>query len=124
MTPRLLARLIAGGRVVIGVAAIANPVGALRPWIGDDAETGGGQVLGRALGARDLVIGAGALRAGDDLDALRPWLAAGILADCVDFGATAAADELPLGGRVFVLALAGAAAAAGAVALASLDAQG
>jgi len=68
------------------------------------------------------VIAAGVLRSIDDPVALRPWLAAGVLADCVDFGATAAAgSELPWTGRAFVLALAGSAAAMGAIAIASLD---
>jgi hypothetical protein len=80
-------------------------------------------VLARALGARDLVLGLGALRSAADAESLRPWLAAGILADSVDFGATAAGSGLPWRGRALVLAVAGGAAAAGAVALAQLDAE-
>jgi hypothetical protein len=124
MDPRLIARVNALGRAAIGVFAIAAPERMLEPWIGSDAGRTTNKVLGRALGARDLVIAAGALRSIDDTDALRPWLAAAVLADCVDFGATAAGgSDLPLRGRAFVMALAGGAAAMGAVALASLDAE-
>ncbi len=123
MDPRLVARLIALGRGAIGIVAIADPERVLEPWIGRDADRPSSRLLGRALGARDLVIGAGTLRSLGDRDTLRPWLAAGILADCVDFGATAAGAGLPWRGRAFVLALAGGAAAAGAIALASLDAE-
>jgi hypothetical protein len=125
MDARLIARVNGIGRAAIGVLAIADPTRMLDPWIGKDATRGSNKVLGRALGARDLVIAAGTLRSVNDPDALRPWLAAATLADCVDFGATAAAgSDLPLRGRVFVMALAGGAAAMGAIALATLDAQG
>jgi hypothetical protein len=124
MDPRLIARVNGLGRAAIGVLAIADPQRMLEPWIGSDAGRTTNKVLGRALGARDLVIAAGTLRSLNDPDQLRPWLAAGVLADCVDFGATAASgSDLPWRGRAFVMALAGAAAAMGAVALASLDAE-
>jgi hypothetical protein len=125
MDPRLIARLNGLGRAAIGVVAIADPQRMLEPWIGDDAGRTTNKVLGRALGARDLVIAAGTLRSVEDADSLRPWLAAATLADCVDFAATlAAGSDLPLRGRVFVGALAGGAAAMGAIALATLDSEG
>lgn len=124
MDPKLIARLNGIGRAAIGVLAIADPKRMLEPWIGGDAERTTNKVLGRALGARDLVIAAGTLRAVNDPDQLRPWLAAAVLADCVDFGATAASgSDLPWRGRAFVMALAGSAAAMGAIALATLDSQ-
>lgn len=124
MDPRLIARLNGVGRAAIGVLAIADPQRMLEPWIGSDARRTTNKVLGRALGARDLVIAAGTLRSANDPDQLRPWLAAATLADCVDFGATAASGpDLPWRGRVFVMALAGGAAAMGAIALATLDSQ-
>jgi len=124
MDPRLIARLNGIGRALIGVVAIADPQRMLEPWVGGDAGLTSNKLLGRALGARDLVIAAGTLRSVNDADALRPWLAAATLADCVDFTATAASgSDLPLRGRVFVMALAGGAAAMGAIALATLDAQ-
>ena len=123
MNARSLSVAIAAGRVLIGLGAIIDPSRALAPWIGPDSDRTSNAVLARALGGRDLVIGAGALRSLGDPDSLRPWLAAGVLADVVDFGATAAASDLPWRGRAFVLAVAGAAAAGGAIALASLDAE-
>ena len=111
------------GRAAIGVTAIADPERMLGPWLGPkEARRTSNHVLGRALGARDLVLAAGTLRSLGDADKLRPWIAAATLADCVDFGATAAAgDDLPFRGRAFVMALAGGAAVAGALALALLD---
>jgi len=124
MDPRLIARLNGVGRAAIGVLAIADPQRMLKPWIGSDAGRTTNKVLGRALGARDLVIAAGTLRSVNDPDQLRPWLAAATLADCVDFAATASSgSDLPWRGRVFVMALAGGAAAMGAIALATLDSQ-
>jgi hypothetical protein len=75
------------------------------------------------LGARDLVLALGALRSMDDAAAVRPWVAAGVLADGVDFAATCAGSGLPMRGRILIGALAGGAAAGGAIALASLDAE-
>jgi hypothetical protein len=124
MDARLIARANAIGRALIGVVAIADPKRMLEPWIGSEADRTSTKVLGRALGARDLVIAAGTLRSIQSADELRPWLAAATLADCVDFTATAAAgSDLPLRGRAFVMALAGGAAAMGAIAIASLDAE-
>jgi len=124
MDPKLIARVNGIGRAAIGVLAVADPRRMLEPWIGDDADRTTNKVLGRALGARDLVIAAGTLQSVNDPDRLRPWLAAATLADCVDFAATAASgSDLPLRGRVFVMALAGSAAAMGAIALATLDSQ-
>jgi hypothetical protein len=123
MDPRLLARMISVGRAAIGVVAIADPTRMLEPWIGVDSSRGSARLLGRALGARDLVLAAGALRSSGDAEALRPWVAAGVLADTVDLSATVIADDIPLRGRAFVIALAGAAAAGGAIVLAQLDGQ-
>ncbi len=111
------------GRAAIGIGAIVDPARLLGPWIGPkEARRTSNHVIGRALGGRDLVIAAGTLRSMGDTQALRPWLAAAVLADVVDFGATAAAgDDLPLSGRAFVMAIAGAAAAGGAIALALLE---
>jgi len=118
-----IARLIAVGRAAIGIGAIAQPERALGPWIGPDAARPSAAVLARALGARDLVLGAGVLRSMSDPDALRPWLAAGIVADSADLAATLTTPALPWRGRAFVGALAAGAAALGAIALASLDVE-
>lgn len=113
---------VAGGRVLLGVVAIARPQVPARPWFGSAAaEQQPVRVLGRALGGRDLAIGAGTLwalrpdRSGPSYAAA--WLAAGALADAVDAAATLAAwRSLPAGGRVLVVTAAGGSALLSALA--------
>jgi len=57
-SPRTLSTLVAAGRVGIGAAMLVAPARFGRPWLGAPAETGGGAVAVRALGARDLALGA------------------------------------------------------------------
>ena len=105
---RLLAALISLGRFVVGIAFIAEPKLMERAWIGKQARLPGAQVLARAVGGRDLVLGFGGLQAArrDDGSA-RPWLAAAALCDGVDFGATWAAGRgIPRQPRSAVLAIA------------------
>ncbi|MDX1619992.1 MAG: hypothetical protein R3320_03320, partial [Nitriliruptorales bacterium] len=81
---RLLAKLYGGARVVIGAALLLAPTQTARGWIGDDAEAPGTRVALRALGARDLVLGAGLLEAlGRDKPVVR-WLEAGMASDLTD----------------------------------------
>jgi hypothetical protein len=54
---------VAAGRVGIGAALLADPARFGRPWLGAPAETAGGGVAVRALGARDLALGAVTLAA-------------------------------------------------------------
>jgi hypothetical protein len=105
---RILASLISIGRFLFGVAFIAEPKLMERAWIGKQARVPGAQLLARAVGARDLVLGLGGLQAltRDDGTA-RPWLGAGALCDAVDFGATwAAGRTIPRQARRGVLAVA------------------
>lgn len=57
-SPRTLATLVATGRVGIGAALFVAPARFGRPWLGAPAETGGGGAAVRALGVRDLALGA------------------------------------------------------------------
>ena len=57
-SPRALATVVAVARVGIGAALLVAPARLGRPWLGAAAETGGGGVAVRGLGARDLVVGA------------------------------------------------------------------
>lgn len=123
--PGLLRRgalAVASGRVAIGVAALALPVVPARPWVGAAADDLAARVFGRALGARDLALGLGALAAllGDDGSA-PAWVAAGALSDALDVAASLASwRELPRAGRWLVAGSAGGAAltgVAGALAL-------
>jgi hypothetical protein len=112
---RALVRGLAVGRIAFGALMLARPERAVRAWAGRRAASyGGTQAVTRAVGARDLSLGAGALaalRSGSDA---RDWVLAGAFADLGDFIATATAEDIPLGGRVLVLGLAGGAIAVSA----------
>ena len=139
---RHAATVVAAGRVALGVAALARPSVPARPWVGASADELGARVFGRALGARDIALGLGALAALRGAPAgsasaraagaraawgAGAWVAAGALSDALDVAITAAAwPELPRTTRWLVAAAAGGAAvagAAGALAL-SLDRPG
>jgi hypothetical protein len=106
---RTLAGLISFGRLLFGIAFIAQPTLMDRGWIGKQARIPGAQVLARAVGARDLAIGLGGLQAvARDDGSARPWLGAAAICDAVDFGATWAAGRgIPRQARTGVLAIAG-----------------
>jgi hypothetical protein len=53
------AMAVAAGRVALGLTALAWPVVPARPWVGAAADDLAVRVFGRALGARDLALGAG-----------------------------------------------------------------
>jgi len=138
---RYASTAVAAGRVALGVAALARPSVPARPWVGASADELGARVFGRALGARDIALGLGALAAlriapagpagtgarAAGARAAGAWVAAGALSDALDVAITAAAwPELPRATRWLVAAAAGGAAvagAAGALAL-SLDRPG
>jgi hypothetical protein len=105
---RILAWLISLGRSLVGLAFIAEPKLLERAWIGKQARTPGAQLLARAVGARDLVLGLGGAQALQRKDgSARPWFAAAAVCDAVDFGATWTAGEgIPRDARRSVLAIA------------------
>jgi hypothetical protein len=115
---RILGALISFGRFIFGVAFIAKPTLMDRAWIGKQARLPGAQLLARAVGARDLVLGLGGLQAvARDDGSARPWLAAAGICDAVDFGATwAAGRRIPRQARIGVLAIAGVSALLSAIA--------
>jgi hypothetical protein len=108
---RYAATAAAVARVAVGVAALTWPSVPARPWTAE--------VLGRALGARDLALGLGTLAAIRKAPS-GPWpagalYAAGALSDALDVAITAAAwPRLPRTTRWLVAASAGGAAIAGA----------
>ena len=106
---------VAAGRVVLGLAALAWPAVPARPWVGAAADDLAVRVFGRALGARDLALGMGALAAlrGGQRCA-SDWVAAGALSDALDVAATVCAwRELPRMGRWLVAGSASGAALIG-----------
>ncbi|HTQ87873.1 MAG TPA: hypothetical protein VMK84_00110 [Streptosporangiaceae bacterium] len=121
--PALLRRgalTVAAGRVALGLTALAWPAVPARPWVGASADDLAARVFGRALGARDVALGLGALAA------MRPdaepgpaasWVAAGALSDALDVAASLASwHDLPRVTRWLVAASAGGAALTGAAA--------
>ncbi len=113
------ATAVAAGRVALGVTALAWPSVPARPWVGAAADDVAARVFGRALGARDLALGLGALAAlrgpAAQAGSARAWVAAGALSDALDVVATVSSwQELPRVTRWLVAASAGGAALAGA----------
>jgi hypothetical protein len=82
---RLIARILASGRIGLGVGLFAAPRTAARLWLGQD-DPGASTLLARGLGARDIAIGVGQLVALDDGDP-GPWIDAGVAADAGDTAA-------------------------------------
>ena len=116
MTPRLLAQIVAAGRVLVGLMLFVVPTRVTRHWVGaTEGERTGTKVMAMGLGARDVVIGAGALaavHAGNG--AAKPWLLGSAAADLMDLTATLrAAGDLPTGAVAGTVLVAGGAAAAG-----------
>jgi hypothetical protein len=133
--PSLLRRgatAVAAGRVALGVTALAWPSVPARPWVGTASDDLAARVFGRALGARDLALGLGALAAlqgpAAEAGAARAWVAAGALSDALDVVASLLSwRELPRVTRWLVAASAGGAAlvgAAGSLALGPATSEG
>jgi hypothetical protein len=118
MDPARLARWLAVSRAAYGAAMVIAPRAAGAVWIGGRSRDPATRVFARALGARDLVLGAGglvALERGDPSRA-RPWFAAQVLTDSVDLAATLAAGRaLPVPARAGTAGLAAVSAAIAAV---------
>jgi len=118
---RDVARAIAAGRVLAGVAFLVAPALAGRGWIGADAERPAVRAIFRALGVRDLILGLLTLHVVDRPGVGRRTVATCAAADAVDFAATLAArDALPPAAANGVLAVAAGAAVAGAAAAAAI----
>ena len=84
MDDRDLARINAVGRAVLGAGLLLAPKLAARGWIGDDAALPGTQVVTRALGIRDVALGAGLLWALQNDEPVRAWITGAAAADAID----------------------------------------
>ncbi|HSL59889.1 MAG TPA: hypothetical protein VK866_18735 [Acidimicrobiales bacterium] len=115
MDHRHLSRLLALGRVALGVGLTVAPRRIGAAWVGDAADQPGATVLARALGVRDVALGVGVLGALDRGDpSVRHWVTWAAAADAVDAAASVLAfGTLPRGRRVAVVALATSAAVVG-----------
>jgi hypothetical protein len=123
VTVRALATALAVNRCAFGAGYLLAPGTAGAGWIGGVARDPRTAVFTRALGARDLALGLGALRtlrSGDDPQA-RAWFAGHALSDGADLAATLLARRaLPAKGAAFAAVMAAvstAIAIAGATAL-------
>jgi hypothetical protein len=111
-----------GLRIGYGAGLIAAPAPLARRWLGQGAERAPVQVPLRALGAREVVLHAGAALAAVRGGPLRPWLAASIAGDLTDIAWTAVGRrELPSGAVGATAVVAGASAALSAAVAAALE---
>ncbi len=114
MSARGATRALALGRLAIGAGLLAAPGSIGRAWIGEDADRAGAQVLSRALGARDLILGALTLHVIDRPGVGYRTVATCAMADAVDCAATLAVrEQLPAPAAIGAITLAGGCAAAG-----------
>jgi hypothetical protein len=119
---RQAAVAVAALRIAYGAALAVAPARTTRSWLGEDAARPPAGVALRALGAREIVLHAGAVAAALGGAPVRPWLIASIGGDCSDVLATfGAGSHLPDGAALKTLAVAGGSAALSAVVLAALD---
>ena len=108
---------VAAARIVFGLGFITMPGWTGRVWIGRDSDRPAVRVLTQAIGARDLLMGVGALIAMRRRKHVRGWMQAISLTDVIDFACgLAAKDAIPPASRAAVLALAGGSAAQAAYA--------
>jgi hypothetical protein len=119
---RQAAVAVATLRIAYGAALAIAPARTTRNWLGDDGARPAAGVALRALGAREIVLHAGAVAAALTDAPVRPWLIASIGGDCSDVAATfGAGSHLPEGAPVKTLAVAGGSAALSAAVVALLD---
>jgi hypothetical protein len=119
---RQAAVAVAALRIAYGVALAVAPARTTRSWLGEDGSRAATGVALRALGAREIVLHAGAVAAALRGAPVRPWLVASMGGDCSDVLATfGAGRHLPDGAPVKTLAVAGGSAALSALVLAALD---
>jgi hypothetical protein len=111
MDARTFARGLALGRIALGAGLVVAPSRSARGWVGAAGARPGAQVMGVAVGARDVAVGVGSLLALERGGDARGWFAASVVCDVADAAATfARRDALPATGAIGVTALAGSAA--------------
>lgn len=102
---------VLGLRIAYGAGLIAAPSRLGWRWLGPAANAAPTQVPLRALGAREVILHAGAIIAAVHGASLRPWLVGSIVGDLSDLVATVAGrDELPKGSATATLVVGGSSA--------------
>ena len=79
-------------RVIFGIVASSVPEKVGSTWVGEDAYRESSKVIFRALGLRDIALGAGMVQGAAKGEAA-PWLAVAMLSDLGDFTATVLARD-------------------------------
>ena len=124
MNERELAKYYAGGRIGIGILLLLFPRRMAKGlWGAGVAGTPAVLFFSRIVGARDAILGAGAMAAlqGEGTAAVRPWMSYGAAADAVDAVATLLAyKHLPKRKRFALLTMAAAGAATGGYLMTSM----
>ena len=96
MNPKTGARTLATGRVLIGLGLLLAPRRLGKLWVSEHAQRPAVQMLLRAVGARDAVIGIIALHTVEHPEIGPRWQRTAAILDAIDAGATIAArSELP-----------------------------
>ena len=114
-----LVRAYAAGRLLFGAGLLLAPATAGRLMAGAGGAAPDAQAFLRGMGGRELGIGLGLLSAERSRGPVRPWLAAGVLADAGDVvGILGAWRAMQADRRLPGIAFAGGAALAGLVVLA------
>ncbi|OBA88644.1 hypothetical protein A5662_24950 [Mycobacteriaceae bacterium 1482268.1] len=113
--------IYATGRIVFGVAALVAPGTAGRMLAGDGGAAPDAKAFLRGMGGREIGIGLGLLAMIRTEGPIKPWLIAALLADTSDItGIAGAWRQMPPSKRLLGLGTAAAAAAVGAIVLATL----
>jgi hypothetical protein len=111
-----VARGIAVGRIAAGVALLVAPRPVAKAWVGDAGDGPAAAVLTRAVGIRDLIMGAITLHTVTHPQVGPRWVATCAVADAVDAAASFGARRaLPDSGVAGVTAMGAGSAVAGLV---------
>jgi len=114
MDLRIAGQALAVNRILFGAGMLALPERSAAGWIGRPGRDSRVTILTRAVGARDVAVGAGTLAARDDPRALLTWMVAQVISDGADLASTfTVRDKLPRTARAFGLAVTGGSTLAG-----------
>lgn len=109
-----VAGILAAGHALVGATGIVAPRFLMWFWAGSDPDAQHVRLSGRAVGARDLALGAGILKALGRGEVGSAWSRCMVLSDAVDaVGTLLFFRHTPWGRRAFIVVTVGASAIAG-----------
>ena len=106
---RQRALLLARGRIVVGLVLLVLPGVAVRVLFGGGASTPASRTFARLMGARDVVLGIGAVTTVKERTLDAEWVSSGAAADGVDAVAMLLTPGIPVRTRLGAAVSAGAA---------------